>query len=294
MVTAVVVIVALVLVLLVGLLLVRRRRREALVEQRRAELRERFGPEYERYLAGSPNRSKAERRLMALVDRRDRLDIRDLTGPERERLLARWAGAQARFVDEPPQAVDDAEALITEVMKERGYPTDDFGTRADMIMVDHAEIVQHFRSAHESHERHRASGQLDTEDLRQAFMHYRTLFRALSGPTGPATGPAAATRPMPSGRHASERPQGVPATGAPQSAATPPVGPPSATPVGPQEDTRPVPAARSAVAGRRQDEDRPPVTPSRSGPVVTGRVLDRDEPVAAGAATDPRRPQEIR
>lgn len=184
MVTAIVIIVLLALLLL-GLFVFQRARKRAELQQRRSELKDRFGPEYERYLSGSDNRDKAERKLIAIADRRDKLSIRELTAEEKDRFGARWSAAQARFVDEPPAAVDDAEKLTTDVMKERGYPTDDFGTRADMVMVDHPQIVQHFRSAHESHERHRASGQLETEDLRQAFMHYRKLFHALMGTDEP-------------------------------------------------------------------------------------------------------------
>ena len=193
MVTAIVIIVLLAL-LLIGGFAFWKARRNAELQQRRSELKDRFGPEYDRYLEGSDNRTKAERKLVDLVDRRDKLQIRELSEQEKTRFGARWSAAQARFVDEPPAAVDDAEKLITEVMKERGYPMDDFATRSDMVMVDHPEVVQHYRSAHESHERHRASGKLETEDLRIAFMHYRKLFHVLAEepePAGPDRSPVA-------------------------------------------------------------------------------------------------------
>ncbi|GAB6900476.1 hypothetical protein [Kineosporia succinea] len=261
MVTAIVIIVLLALLLL-GVFAFMKARRNAELQQRRSELKDRFGPEYERYLAGSDNRAKAERKLAAIADRRDKLQVRELGNEEKARFGTRWSAAQARFVDEPPVAVDEAEALITAVMKERGYPVDDFSTRSDMVMVDHAEIVQHYRSAHESHERHRSSGQLDTEDLRQAFMHYRKLFHALVG----TPEPDGSTRPLPGGKHAGG----------------------SATADVPVKDTVPLPAdgtratdeARASAPGRGTDgqdgERRPPVSSTRSGvtqdEVVAGRT----------------------
>lgn len=256
MVTAIVIIVLLALLLL-GLFAFQKARKRAELQQRRSELKDRFGPEYERYLSGSDNRDKAERKLIAIADRRDKLSIRELTAEEKDRFGARWSAAQARFVDEPPAAVDDAEKLTTDVMKERGYPTNDFGTRADMVMVDHPQIVQHFRSAHESHERHRASGKLETEDLRQAFMHYRKLFHALIGTDEPVSD----TQPTHSGKHV--EPNAT--TDATTDAGTDGVA-----------GIR-VPDARGADEATDGDR-RPPVSPVRSGSpqdqVVAGRVVD--------------------
>jgi hypothetical protein len=256
MVTAIVIIV-LVALLLLGLLAFQRARKKAELQQRRSELKDRFGPEYERYLSGSDNRDKAERKLVDLVDRRDKIEIKDLTEEQKAQYEARWSAAQARFVDEPPAAVDDAETLITQVMKERGYPMDDFHTRADMIMVDHPEIVQHYRSAHESHERHRASGQLETEDLRVAFTHYRKLFHALMGTEEPDT---TTTRPVHGGKHV--------------------------------DPDAPVVDVRDGDEGRTAD-GRPPVTGTRSTP-GTGEVVDADGTTRPAGTTGPRHPQEMR
>lgn len=260
MVTAIVIIVLLALLLL-GLFAFQKARRRAEVQQRRSELKDRFGPEYERYLSGSDNRTKAERKLADIVDRRDKLTIRDLTDEEKARFGTRWTATQARFVDEPPAAVDDAETLITEVMKERGYPMDDFSARADMVMVDHPEIVQFYRSAHESHERHRASGALETEDLRQAFMHYRKLFHALVGEPEPVS----STRPLPSGKHAE------PLAG---SRGTQPV---------PVDERGDVQGADEGRGSAPVSDRRPPVEPARRAEqppqdrVVTGRVVGHQD-----------------
>jgi len=147
--------------------------------RRRAKLQERFGPEYDRAISETGNRREAEQHLAAVADKRDKLEIRDLEPRQRAQFVEQWELVQARFVDEPAAAVDGAELLITTVMHERGYPVEDFEERVDLVAADHADVVEHYRAAHASHERHRLSGDTDTEDLRQAFVHYRSLFDSL-------------------------------------------------------------------------------------------------------------------
>jgi hypothetical protein len=152
-----------------------------LAEQNRRteQLRERFGPEYERAVENAGNRRQAERHLTDVVQRRDQLDVRDLDERARTQLTAEWAQVQARFVDEPGRAVDAAEILISTVMRERGYPVDDFDQRADLIAIDHPAVVQYYRAAHAAQQRHSATGGVNTEELRLALLHYRSLFAAL-------------------------------------------------------------------------------------------------------------------
>jgi hypothetical protein len=67
---------------------------------------------------------------------------------------------------------------VTDVLRERGYPIDDFDQRAADISVDHPDVVENYRAAHDiylTQER----GEAGTEDLRQAFVHYRALFEEL-------------------------------------------------------------------------------------------------------------------
>jgi hypothetical protein len=152
--------------------------------RRREALRSRFGPEYDRVVASTGDRREAEGRLGEIADRRDRLELHDLDPAARARYDERWDAVQARFVDEPGQAVSDADGLVTDVMRERGYPVESFGERADLLSADHADVVQHYRAAHAAHARHLSAGAADTEDLRQAFVHYRSLFGALTGADG--------------------------------------------------------------------------------------------------------------
>jgi len=176
--------------------------------RRRAALQQRFGPEYDRAVDEAPSRKDAEKHLFDVAYRRDKLDVRDLTEDERTRYTADWDAIQTRFVDEPGPAVDAAETLISTVMHERGYPVEDFEDRADLVAADHPDVVQHYREAHGAHERHRSAGGVDTEDLRQAFVHYRALFAALVDPTWGAevsSGPASARTGAPAERDARAR-----------------------------------------------------------------------------------------
>ncbi len=150
----------------------------AWMQQRRRQLQDRFGPEYERSVATSGDRRGAERDLREKAARRDQLDIRPLGEEARGRYADEWSQVQAKFVDEPGPAVDEADALVARVMRERGYPVDDFEARADMAAVDHPDVVEHYRAAHEIHSAN-TGGSADTEQLRSALVHYRALFDVL-------------------------------------------------------------------------------------------------------------------
>ena len=101
-----------------------------------------------------------------------------LSAEARARYATEWHGVQERFVDAPAESVAEADVLVMQVMRERGYPVDDFERRAADVSVDHPDLVSHYRSGHEVADRSRA-GQADTEELRQAVVHYRALFDAL-------------------------------------------------------------------------------------------------------------------
>jgi hypothetical protein len=145
---------------------------QALKARRTRTLQERFGPEYERMVDGADDRREAEAELEARAKRRDALDIRPLTTAARTRHLDAWQRVQARFVDDPSGAVAEADSLIQAVMRERGYPMDDFEQRAADISVDHPDVVEHYREGR----RLRSGG---TEEQRQAMVHYRALFEEL-------------------------------------------------------------------------------------------------------------------
>jgi hypothetical protein len=167
--------VVLVLVILgavLGLVFARRRRSE--------QLHDKFGPEYDHTVQTMGDEKKAQTELNERQKHVEALDIRPLSVSERERYLADWTAVQSKFVDEPGQAIVDADRLIIEVMQVRAYPVSDFEQRAADISVNYPALVSNYRAAREiaiKNEQHQA----DTEELRQAMIYYRSLFEELLG-----------------------------------------------------------------------------------------------------------------
>jgi len=143
-----------------------------------ADLRQKFGPEYERALREHGSERKAEAKLEDRQKRVEKLNIRDLDAMERERFLKRWESVQSRFVDSPTGAVREADDLVSSLMKTRGYPISDFDQRAADISVDHPRMVENYRSAHEI-ARRVGKDEATTENLRTAMVQYRSLFEEL-------------------------------------------------------------------------------------------------------------------
>jgi hypothetical protein len=177
--TAVVVVIVLVLLaVVVGVVLMRRRRSE--------QLREHFGPEYERRVSATGDPRAAEAELAERQKRREEFDVRDLSPEERTRFRDSWNEVQRGFVDDPHGSLRSADLLIAEIMRTRGYPVDDdFDRRADDLSVDHPRVVQYYREARQVHD---ASGSdseaVDTERQRTAVTSYRRLVDALLGDDG--------------------------------------------------------------------------------------------------------------
>jgi hypothetical protein len=172
---------ALVIVIVVAVLIVVAAITLAVVQSRRRRaLRERFGPEYDRTVDVTDSKRQAEKDLRERAAQRDELDIRELPPAAAARYQEQWTLVQQQFVDTPAEAVRDAQKLVTKVMRERGYPTDNADERESMLSVDHADIVNRYRTA--THiERDSQAGKATTEDLRQAMQHYRALFDGLLG-----------------------------------------------------------------------------------------------------------------
>lgn len=170
--TTIVLIVLAVLVVLavIGALVMQKRKRDG--------LREKFGPEYDRTLQDAGGRRDAEKELQERSRRREELDIRPLEPQRRDAYSAEWRATQEDFVDRPAEAVREANRLVERVMGERGYPVSDFDQMARDVSVDHATVVSEYRSAHEISQRN-DRGEATTEDLRQAMVHYRSLFADL-------------------------------------------------------------------------------------------------------------------
>jgi hypothetical protein len=156
-------------------------------------LEKRFGPEYERTVGQFGSRGKAEAELMARQKRVEELDIVPLPPQEAARFADEWRMLQARFVDDPKGSLAEADRLVTQLMQRRGYPMGDFERRAADISVHHPRVVEHYRAAHEIARRD-LDGQVDTEGMRQAVIHYRALFAELLEVEQPRDVRAEATR----------------------------------------------------------------------------------------------------
>jgi hypothetical protein len=147
----------------------------------RVALRRRFGSEYDRAVVDHGDRRAAERYLTQIIEKRNALTLTPLSQPEREVFAARWETLQTRFVDDPPGATHQADALITEVMRSRGYPATAFAERAYLLAADDPALAAGYRDAHANATRGGDAGQPpDTERLRTAFVRYRGLFDRLS------------------------------------------------------------------------------------------------------------------
>lgn len=152
--------------------------RATATHRRTAHLKQHFGPEYERLVAESGDPGVAENELLTRQQQRKKLDVVALRPEARARYEEQWHAVQTGFIDSPAAAVADADRLVTLVMRERGYPVDDFERRAADISVDHPDVVDNYRSAHAIHLA-QERGDVGTERQREAFVHYRALFDKL-------------------------------------------------------------------------------------------------------------------
>jgi hypothetical protein len=149
-----------------------------LQKQQTQRLRSRFGPEYDRLAAAEGDRGRAEKALHEREKRVEKLNLVALSTADRDRFAGAWRLEQAGFVDDPRAAVANADRLVTDVMKARGYPMGDFEQRAADISVDHGPVVKNYRIAHDIALRD-SGGETSTEELRTALLHYRMLFEEL-------------------------------------------------------------------------------------------------------------------
>jgi hypothetical protein len=150
-------------------------------QRRTTGLRDRFGPEYDRTVESRAQRRAAEAELLGRQRERAKLDIKPLPAATRLRYGEQWRVVQERFVDQPIEALASADRLLHQVMAERGYPVGDFATQSDLISVDHPQVVEDYRVAHATYER-TETGQVGTEELREALLRYRSLFDELLRP----------------------------------------------------------------------------------------------------------------
>ncbi|HEY1425475.1 MAG TPA: hypothetical protein VGF50_02280 [Caulobacteraceae bacterium] len=165
-------VIAALLVIAGGFLIWRRQRSEG--------LRSRFGPEYVRAVEDTGGQRQAEAALQTRAARVRKYDLHPLSADDHRRFTVAWRSVQAEFVDDPGGAAQAADNLLGDVMAARGYPAADIDQRLEDLSVDHGDAVQNYRLARDIARKH-ARGDAGTEDMRQAMLHYRTLFDDLLG-----------------------------------------------------------------------------------------------------------------
>jgi len=143
--------------------------------ERTRKLKTQFGPEYDRVIDQETSAHRAETVLQERKRRVEKYNIRKLTAEERDTFAAKWRATQEHFVDSPRDAVAQADSLVGDAMRIRGYPMSDFEQRAADLSVDQPMVVENYRIAHDIAQRD-AQGPASTEDLRKAMQHYRSLF----------------------------------------------------------------------------------------------------------------------
>lgn len=166
----VIVIIAVIALVAVALLSGRRKQTE--------RMQEKFGPEYDRTVDEAGNRREAEKDLRERTERVEQLQLTPLASDARQEYAQRWRQTQEQFVDSPETAVSEADRLVAEVMQARGYPAGSFEQQVRDVSVEHSTVVDEYRAAHDMSLRN-DEGAADTEELREAMVHYRALFAEL-------------------------------------------------------------------------------------------------------------------
>jgi hypothetical protein len=145
---------------------------------RQRSLRNQFGPEYDRVVADQDSRLAADRELRARQRRHDELELRPLDEEDRARFAEEWQRVQEQFIEDPANAVVSGEHLVNKLMAQRGYPKGNYDERLAVLSVEHGQTLDHYREAHDMYLRAQG-GEADTEELRQALVHYREIFGEL-------------------------------------------------------------------------------------------------------------------
>jgi hypothetical protein len=183
--------------------------RQVVANGRRRALRTRFGPEYDRTVhKHGDDRDAAETELAEIARERSATPVRRLTDAERDAFAERWTAVQTDFVEQPVEATQSADALVTDVLRTRGYPADEPDARVRSVVADHPDLAEDYRTATAATGRgvDALNGSATplapeaTEDLRTSLIAYRKVFDALVGDavttraeTAPANAAAADT-----------------------------------------------------------------------------------------------------
>jgi hypothetical protein len=142
---------------------------------RTRRLRQRFGSEYERLVSEFGDSRQAEAELARSEAKVRKLKVRPLNTSERAMFLAEWRRCQARFVDDPAGALNDAERVLTEIMRTCGFAVDNPYDRLTDISAAYPGDAPAYREANDILIRNRVNG-ASIAELRTAFLDFRELF----------------------------------------------------------------------------------------------------------------------
>lgn len=160
--------VALVIIVLVAVLMARGRRVRETRGQRIEGMRDRYGPEFDRQSERLHSTEAAE---SALTERSRQVSTRELTPSERQRYREDWERIEARFLDRPALAAAEAERLVSDLMRDRGYRSEDPQDAAMDLSIAHRNVAERYRAG----SRIVSSDSTEIGDLREAMLHFRTV-----------------------------------------------------------------------------------------------------------------------
>ena len=146
-------------------------------KSRTEALRDKFGNEYDHAVTQTGNRKRAEQELLARSEQVKKYNITPLSAADQTRFREDWRRVEQHFIERPTTAVVEADELVASIMRTRGYPMGDFNRHAADLSVTHPTVVEHYREGHKVMDG--TPGSATTEDLRQAMLHYRSLFDEL-------------------------------------------------------------------------------------------------------------------
>jgi len=161
---------------------------------RRSAERRSLGPDYRR-MADDVGTRKANAEYDKRYRRVEALGIKPLSQQRRTLYRTQWVAAQETFINNPAGSVRTAAALVTAVAGDRGYEVADSDQLLADLSVYYGNQLDGYRSALTATEE---ADDTTTEQLRQALLGYRAMFRELaeisdSDETAAATAPAATT-----------------------------------------------------------------------------------------------------
>ena len=167
------IVIAIVVVVIIVLVLVLTRRKSR-------RLKKQFGPEYDRTVERLDSKDAAHEELQQRAERHESYQLRNLDENERTVYVQRWRQLQRQFVKEPANGLLEADTLLTSLLRDVGYPTENFDQQAADLSVEHSDVTADYRNGR-AVVRDVQQGRAGTEEIRQALLHYRKVFERVAG-----------------------------------------------------------------------------------------------------------------